>query len=69
MKRYLLFFGMDYYPAGGWSDFKGDFDTIEEADARFQQFEKSSSSLNGRWYQIIDTTNKLIVRELNSLTK
>jgi menaquinone-dependent protoporphyrinogen IX oxidase len=31
MKRYLLFAGEDYYPRGGWSDFIGDFDTIDEA--------------------------------------
>lgn len=31
MKRYLTFIGHIYYPSGGMSDFKGDFDTIEEA--------------------------------------
>ena len=31
MKRYLLFAGDTYYPAGGWRDFLGHFDTEEEA--------------------------------------
>lgn len=31
MKRYLLFMYDQYYPSGGWGDFKGSFDTLEEA--------------------------------------
>ena len=31
MKRYLLFMYYDYYPSGGWNDFAGDYDTVEEA--------------------------------------
>lgn len=31
MKRYLLFQCNDYYPSGGWDDFVGDYDTIEDA--------------------------------------
>jgi hypothetical protein len=31
VKRYLLFTYEDYYPAGGWRDFSGSFDTPEEA--------------------------------------
>jgi len=31
MKRYLLFAGDSYYPHGGWSDFKGSFDALEES--------------------------------------
>jgi hypothetical protein len=31
MKRYLLFAGDDYYPQGGFIDFKKDFDTFKEA--------------------------------------
>lgn len=30
MKRYLLFKGVDYYPSGGWEDFKGDYDSVDE---------------------------------------
>lgn len=31
--RYLLFGGDVYYPAGGWDDFRGAFETIEAATA------------------------------------
>lgn len=31
IKRYLTFIGTIYYPSGGMDDFKGDFDTLEEA--------------------------------------
>lgn len=31
MRRYLLFAFAQYYPCGGWSDFEGSFDTVEEA--------------------------------------
>lgn len=30
MKRYLLFAGYDFYPAGGWDDFISDGNTVEE---------------------------------------
>lgn len=29
--KYLVFAGPQYYPTGGWSDFKGDFDSKEDA--------------------------------------
>lgn len=31
MKRYLAFYGGEFYPFGGMEDFVGDFDTIEQA--------------------------------------
>ena len=31
MKRYAVFVYEFYYPAGGWDDFRGDYDTLEEA--------------------------------------
>jgi len=31
MKRYLVFAGYDYYPSGGWKDFKKGFDIYREA--------------------------------------
>lgn len=31
MERYFLFCFDGYYPSGGWSDFVGDFPTIEDA--------------------------------------
>lgn len=31
MKRYLLFAFASHYPGGGWHDYRGDFDTKDEA--------------------------------------
>ena len=33
MKRFLVFAGQEYYPLGGWADFKGSYDSIEEVIA------------------------------------
>lgn len=30
MKRFILFAGSEYYPGGGWNDFRGFFDSTEE---------------------------------------
>jgi hypothetical protein len=30
MKDYLVFLGENYYPKGGWEDFKKDFESFEE---------------------------------------
>jgi len=45
MKRFLLFSGVDYYPKGGFWDFKGAFETVAEAE------------VIGRidcWFQVVD---------------
>lgn len=31
---FLLFCGQSYYPGGGWEDYEGSFETIEEAVER-----------------------------------
>lgn len=52
MKRYLLFAGFDYYPLGGWDDFKGDFDTKESA------LVYCTSEIHSDWFQVVDTETK-----------
>lgn len=53
MRRYILFIGYRYYPAGV-HDYAGDYDNISEclADAKNNVDEK-------KWYHIIDTKEKL----------
>ena len=53
MKRYALFTGDDYYPRGGWDDFKGSFDTVEDALA----------APRGEWFQVVDLTEGFLVRK------
>lgn len=38
MKKYLLFGGSEFYPEGGVDDLLGDFDTIEEAKAFWDNY-------------------------------
>jgi hypothetical protein len=45
--RFLVFSGEDYYPIGGWDDWEGEFDTIEQAETKIH-------SLRGDWAQIVD---------------
>ena len=54
LKRYLLFMYDNYYPSGGWSDFRGDFDTVEEAYAFVHP--------GYDFYDIVDTTIKETIR-------
>lgn len=54
MKRYLLFMGYEYSYHGGWNDFIGDYNTLEEAKLY---------ALNNKtdWFQIVDITTNTIV--------
>lgn len=46
MGRYALFAGDDYYPAGGWNDFRRACDTLEAA------YPADGESFD--WWHIID---------------
>ena len=52
MKRYLLFSFDTYYPDGGWNDFIGDFDNVEQALLALKQDSPYPE------YHIIDTLTK-----------
>jgi hypothetical protein len=51
MKRFLLFAFNQCWPAGGWRDFEGDFDSAEEADT-------AGRKLRYDEYEIIDTQTR-----------
>jgi len=60
MKRYLLFAGSNYYPAGGWDDFWAASDDIEELKRQAE---------NGGWLpdwaHIVDLeTREVICRDI-----
>lgn len=48
MKRYMLFAGDTYYPAGGWDDFVLWFDEPEELAAYLKLYKPD-------WWQVVDT--------------
>jgi hypothetical protein len=54
MKRFLLFYGSDYYPRGGWDDLASSFDSLQEAL-------EYVATKHCDWYQVIDmeTRNKV----------
>lgn len=56
MKQFLVFAGSNFYPNGGWSDYKGDFDSIENA---LRYLVKSHSEWE--WYQIVNSETKEII--------
>lgn len=61
MKRYLLFSGTTYYPCGGWADFQGDFDTIEEAEKAYRLENPEDEDLF-TWMHIFDLEDRSFVR-------
>lgn len=59
MERYYLFAGMTYYPGQGWEDFRGSFETIEDAV-------QETVSLNFgmySWFQVVDGATGVMVRQ------
>lgn len=55
MKRFLLFVGDTYYPCGGWRDFKGSFDTEDEARAHAAVLKADENGYGWDWAHIVDT--------------
>ena len=54
MKRYLLFSGDEFYPCGGWNDFQGEYDTVEEA-------KEIAEKQGDDWWQIVNFAAREII--------
>lgn len=78
IKRYAVFIFSGYYPAGGWNDFYGFFDSIEEAkkisvgsdyDGGEPLFRKPPGANNPKYgneyAQIVDLESGVVVLEGN----
>lgn len=66
MKSFLLFAGHEYYPRGGALDFKGAFDTLEEATlkgASVQLGPKENYSM-WNWFHVADAKSLEIVKSM-----
>lgn len=77
MKRFLVFFGLDYYPSGGMEDFIGDCDTMEDgkelieakvmegiSDFELELHGKKhfiEGEMEYQWGQIYDTATRQVV--------
>jgi hypothetical protein len=56
-KRYLLFYGRQYYPLGGWEDFITSFDEVSDALTYL------GTHSNFDWFQVVDAdTGKIVVK-------
>ena len=58
MKRWMLFAGHNYYPAGGMEDFQGDYDTLVECIEHFFTLETMKYH---EWWNVLDTDNMTII--------
>lgn len=56
MKNFLLFYGDDCYPGGGWNDFGGAFESAEIARNELNKIKSWD------WFQIVDLTTLTVVK-------
>lgn len=62
MSKFLLFAGYSYYPAGGWGDFCGAFDSAEAARVGFLSVkEKIERFADEPWAHIVDAEASKVV--------
>lgn len=57
MKRFLLFSGCEYYPAGGMDDFNDDFDDLEDAVNAAEAIILDKNNYSP-WVHVYDTESK-----------
>jgi len=55
-KKFLLFAGDQYYPAGGWQDYQGTYDDIIDALDK-------AANLGKDWWHIVDLGTIEVVDE------
>ena len=73
MKRFLAFYGSNYYPLGGMDDFIGDFnalgDAINHIKEKHKKALKAGFSDEFCWSNVWDSKHKKIVwgRELSDV--
>jgi hypothetical protein len=65
MKRYWLFGGNSYYPNGGMGDFRGSYDSREEAIEAGKAIKVSHSN----WYHVFDSQENEIAKERETVNE
>lgn len=63
MKPFIILFGDTYYP-GGWQDYVGEADTLEEAIALAEKRGRDEGTRSPEywWWEIVDLRTKKIVK-------
>jgi hypothetical protein len=59
-RRYCVFAGADYYPAGGWHDFRLSRDTLGEAVGSAEEL---MEELQLSWYHVFDLDQRRVVAQ------
>lgn len=59
MNKYLVFSGYDFYPSGGFEDFKGSFEDFESA-VKFALEVKGGAH---DWFQVVDGVTGEIIQQ------
>jgi len=55
MSKIMLFAGNNYYPEGGWEDFRGEYDSIEEAKkVLLRDFKDKFGILSDGWAHFVE---------------
>lgn len=55
--QFIIFAGSFYYPCGGWNDFRGSFDTVEEC-----QNYLLNNKFKFDWFQIVHRDTGEIIK-------
>jgi hypothetical protein len=67
MQRYVLFAGDRYYPAGGWHDYKGRFDSQRSALKAADAGLKTGDHRGWEWYQVVDLENGGVIEGVSEV--
>ena len=59
-RRYCVFAGADYYPSGGWHDFRASRDTLGEAVGSAEEL---MEELQLSWYHVFDLDQRRVVAQ------
>ena len=61
-RRYCIFAGLDYYPSGGWHDFRASRDTLREAVQAAEEL-STGDGFTLDWWQIFDMDQRRVVAQ------
>jgi hypothetical protein len=61
-RRYCVFAGADYYPSGGWHDFRLSRDALEVAVHAAEQLIEDEA-LGFSWWQVFDMDQRRVVAQ------
>lgn len=59
-KRYFVFAGYEYYPAGGFSDFQGAFKSVKQAEKEIKNLIRKNRFT---WWELVDSKTFTILQE------